>query len=514
MVYTGTSASARGVYSSLNQGLTQDRVQLQDSAHGQAFPLRESNQPRSNRNHTSADVRVSIADSCEGKDNERDQYNEDDEEDLEDLDDIVPLASSNRYYRSGSAPGSSSSSPSSRVSHPCKVLAAIFAAAVVISLAFALLSLLHLNTNNTLDNGASRVLKPPPGINADDFKLPDFKPPPWDWDINSYVPIDITNGLKFARVVWNNGGGQYLAVDCPNQANYRYHFPSFLKDEFRDYPTTSQGIDDLLPMGQEPYVFVLCPPGINNANIVFREFDKPNDPLPVAPPHVDGTMEAPQPLLDDVVMILVDAMSRAKFNIAMKTVMETFVRINSTTGSEGHAGYRIFDFEHYNVLGQNSPANKAFLYSGQSIENIMDEPKHWIWEVFEEQGFKTAHTDGECGGEQGIYDYTAGAITFEYAQSKNHTPAQYQMTQTVWCHNHNMHVVPNVWGQSCTLPNGLNYDKTLMGGMRWDTPYCAGEMAIHEHIMENLEGWLSSTKGQRRFATYTFMDAHTPVSIS
>jgi len=460
--------------------------------------------------------------------NDEDNNDEDDDDiDLEDMDDFAPLASTKRaYVHSSSMDGKGSGS---RLSHPCRILATVFGTAMVVSIAFALLSLLHLNSNGSLDsekeqagnsNGTEtepdyRFLKPPAGISVDDFKLSDFQLPPWDWDINSFAPINITNGPKFTTVHWRNGE-QYLGVNCPAQAQYRYRFESFAKNEFKEHATVSHGIEDLLPLGNERYAFVLCPPGMDNANLVFREFDVPDEDedIPVSPPHVDGTKEAPQPLLDDVVMLLVDAISRAKFMIEMKTVMETLRTINTTVETtHSGGGHRIFDFEHYNVLGQNSPPNKAYIYSGQSIENMNHGPKHWVWDVYEEQGFKTAHTDGECGGEQGVRDYTTGAITSEYSRLHGKIPAQYQMPQQAWCQNHDMHVVANIWGQSCTLPPQVDYDTTLMGGMRWNTPYCAGRMAIHEHIMENLEGWLASTKGSRRFATYSFMDAHSPVSL-
>ncbi|KAF9086336.1 hypothetical protein BGX29_001456 [Mortierella sp. GBA35] len=443
-----------------------------------------------------------------------DDDDDDDEEDFDHLDDFVPLASTKRYQTKTSSP-----SWFSRVSHPCKILATVCGTATVVSLAFALLSLLHLNNNQSLNQGAgqqtngtttvdqqpdNRFLKPPPGLTMEDFNVEDFQLPPWDWDINKFVPINITNGSKFTSIQWRNGE-QYLAVDCPQQPNYRYHFPSFPKDEFRNHPTATQGIDDLLPLGKEPYVFVLCPPGQNNANVIFREFDVPEESTPESPPHIAGTQEAPQPLLDDVVMLLVDAVSRGKFLAAMTKSMEALQAANTT-----ESRYRIFDFEHYNVLGQNSPPNKAFIYSGQSIENMNHGPKHWLWDVFEEQGFTTAHTDGECGGQTGVHDYTSGAITYEYSHIFRRIPAQYQMAQPSWCENHDMHVVSKIWGQSCVLSNHVNYDKELMGGMRWNTPYCAGHKAIHEFIMDDLEGWLASKKGNRRFATYSFMDAHSP----
>ncbi|KAK5820894.1 hypothetical protein F5H01DRAFT_412068 [Linnemannia elongata] len=441
-----------------------------------------------------------------------DDEDEDEHEDFDHLDDFVPLASTKRY-----PPKSSALSRFSRVSHPCRILATVCGTATVVALAFALLSLLHLNNNQSLNQGTgqsnetttpnqpdNRFLKPPPGLTMEDFNIDDFQLPPWDWDINKFIPIDITNGPKFTSIQWRNGE-QYLAVDCPNQANYRYHFPSFPNNELRNHPTATQGIDDLLHIGNEPYVFVLCPPGPNNANLVFREFDVPEETTPESPPHIAGTQEAPQPLVDDVVMLLVDAISRGKFLAAMTNAMEALQAANMT-----ESRYRIFDFKHYNVLGQNSPPNKAFIYSGQSIENMNHGPKHWLWDVFEEQGFSTAHTDGECGGQRGVHDYTSGAITYEYSHIFGRIPAQYQMSQPSWCENHDMHVKSHIWGQSCVLPPQVNYDKDLMGGMRWNTPYCAGHKAIHEFIMDDLEGWLESKKGSRRFATYSFMDAHSP----
>ncbi|KAG0060365.1 hypothetical protein BGZ90_004056, partial [Linnemannia elongata] len=441
-----------------------------------------------------------------------DDEDEDEHEDFDHLDDFVPLAGTNRYPPKSSAP-----SRFSRVSHPYRILATVCGTATVVALAFALLSLLHLNNNQSLNQGTgqsnetttpnqpdNRFLKPPPGLTMEDFNVDDFQLPPWDWDINKFIPIDITNGPKFTSIQWRNGE-QYLAVDCPNQANYRYHFSSFPNNEFRNHPTATQGIDDLLHIGNEPYVFVLCPPGPNNANLVFREFDVPEETTPESPPHIAGTQEAPQPLVDDVVMLLVDAISRGKFLAAMTNAMEALQAANTT-----ESRYRIFDFKHYNVLGQNSPPNKAFIYSGQSIENMNHGPKHWLWDVFEEQGFSTAHTDGECGGQRGVHDYTSGAITYEYSHIFGRIPAQYQMSQPSWCENHDMHVKSHIWGQSCVLPPQVNYDKDLMGGMRWNTPYCAGHKAIHEFIMDDLEGWLESNKGSRRFATYSFMDAHSP----
>ncbi|KAF9427116.1 hypothetical protein BGZ94_005454 [Podila epigama] len=434
-----------------------------------------------------------------------DDEDEDDDNEGQDLDDYAPLAA-------GSTKRSYKDTTNNRQKTPCRILATVFGSAVIVALAFALLSMLHLNNNKSLDpppeptptnntTAPARLLNPPTGINIDQFTLDDFKLPPWDWDINTFLPIDITNGPKFTKIAWRNGE-QYLSVDCPQP--YRYHFRSFAKDEFREHASISYSIDDLLHLGQEPYVFVMCPPGMDNANVVFREFDMPDDPDVTHPPHVPGTAEAPQPLVEDVVMLLVDAISRAKFLVAMKTVMEVIQKVNTT------GGHRIFDFEHYNVLGQNSPPNKAFIYSGQSVENMKQGPKHWLWHVYEEQGFSTAHTDGECGGEEGVHDYVMGAITYEYAHIYSKEPAQYQMNQVGWCQNHDMHMESKIWGQSCTLPPSVRYDDDLMGGMRYNTPYCAGEKAIHEHIMENMEGWLASHKGHKRFVTWSFMDAHSP----
>ncbi|KAF9200193.1 hypothetical protein BGZ49_009597 [Haplosporangium sp. Z 27] len=510
LVDPSTQSSSWSAYTSLDRGHNQGQEHRSEPS---SIPLksRSYNNPNLHTNdselemdgHDNNDIRIDVSSQGDNNEQAEDDGNDDNEDDLDYLDDLALLTNSKRYRQVKTNSGSTHPPRSSR---PCKIFGTFFGTATIVALAFALLSSLHLN-NVTHNQSDSRVLKPPEGLSVDDFKLSDFQLPPWDWDINSYRPINITNGPKFTHIQWRNGE-QFLQVSCP-QPNYQYYFPSFQNDEFKTYPSTvDQGsvTENLLHLGDEPYVFVLCPPGINNANLVFREFDTEGEEVPDAPPYVKGTAESPQPLLDDVVMILIDAISRTKFTIEMKKIMETLANINSTA----EQGHRIIDFEHYNTLGQNSPPNKAYIYSGQSFENMKHGPKHWIWDVYEEQGFRTAHTDGECGGERGVHDYTSGAITFEYSRLQNRIPAQYQMPQTVWCKNHEMHFVSIIWGRSCTLPNRVDYMKALMGGMRWDTPYCAGEKAIHEHIMENLEGWLSSTKGKRRFTTYTFLDAHSP----
>ncbi|KAF9971386.1 hypothetical protein BGZ73_005698 [Actinomortierella ambigua] len=442
-------------------------------------------------------------------DKDRGDGDEDDEEDDEDFlfqDDLAPLDRSKR----------SKFNPATAPRHPCKVLATVFGTATVVALAFALLSLLHIGQNNTLNNTNSnstapvptfepgRLLYPPPGVRMDDFDVTKFELPAWGWDLTKFLPIDITNGPEFARISWKNGE-QYLNVSCPEP--YQYHFPSFAENEFKTHPVADT-YETFLPMGEEPYVFVLCPPGINNANVVMREHDEPDPSMPAEPPRVAGSKEAPQPLMDDVVMILVDAISRGKFIDQMVKTMAVLDRVNNA-GAVAGTGHRIFDFKHYNVHGRNSPPNKAVIYSGQRLDDLRQNT-HWLWDTYQEQGFATAHTDGECGGQKGLGDYVSGAITSEYAHVLRRVPAQYQMPEQMFCENHDMHVVAHVWGQSCTLPPRVNYDKDLMGGMRWNTPYCAGNRALHEYIMEDLQGWLASKKGQRRFATYSFMDAHSP----
>ncbi|KAF9315229.1 hypothetical protein BG003_003376 [Podila horticola] len=504
-------------YSSLadHQGQEQEKEQ-EFFKDGQAFVLQDrvrfldndDNDNNSDQEEHRSDFRINLEQDNRVDPLDTDDEDEDEDEDDnegQDLDDYAPLAAgAKRPYNT-----LAKSKPRS----PCRILATVMGSAAVVALVFALLSLLHLDNNKSLDppsppttpqaneTGPTRLLNPPAGVSIADFKLADFKAPAWDWDINDFLPIDITNGHKFTSIKWKNGE-QYLVVDCPQP--YQYHFRSFAKNELREHASVSLSDDDLLHLSEEPYVFVMCPPGQNNANVVFREFDMPDDPTIQHPPHVAGTAQAPQPLVEDVVMLLVDAISRAKFQIVMKTVMEVLNSVNTT------GGHRIYDFEHYNVLGQNSPPNKAFIYSGQSIENMNKGPKHWLWDVYEEQDFRTAHTDGECGGEEGVHDYVSGAISFEYSHIYGRVPAQYQMNQVSWCQNHDMHLEAKVWGQSCTLPPKVRYDVDLMGGMRYNTPYCAGEKAIHEHIMENMEGWLASNKGNKRFATYSFMDAHSP----
>ncbi|KAF9166850.1 hypothetical protein DFQ26_006700 [Actinomortierella ambigua] len=460
------------------------------------------------------DYRLNLGNQDSDSEERGDDDDDDDEEDDDDFlfqDDLAPLDRTKR----------SKFNPATAPRHPCKVLATVFGTATIVALAFALLSMLHIGQNNTLNDANNnnnndtssnnsitfepgRLLYPPPGVSVDDFDVTKFDLPAWNWDLNKFLPIDITKGPVFARISWKNGE-QYLNVSCPQP--YRYHFPSFAENEFKTHPV-ADSYETFLPLGNEPYVFVLCPPGINNANVVMREFDEPDPSQPTEPSRVPGTKAAPQPLMDDVVMILVDAIAREKFIKQMVKTMAVLDRINAA-GVETGTGHRIFDFKHYNVLGRNSPPNKAFIYSGQPLDNLR-QGTHWLWDTYQEQGFTTAHSDGECGGQKGLGDYVSGAITYEYAHVFRRVPAQYQMAEQMFCENHDMHYAKQVWGQSCTLPPGVNYDRALMGGMRWNTPYCAGNRALHEFIMEDLQGWLVSKKGQRRFATYSFMDAHSP----
>ncbi|KAG0343848.1 hypothetical protein BG004_004955 [Podila humilis] len=405
----------------------QNQIRFQDDDNSSSNDYHHHHDGQKESNNTiDNDFRINFKDN-----NDIDPLDSDDDDDDEDhdLDDYAPLAASAAgTKRPYSAPSSKSNPPRS----PKRILAGVFGSAVVVAMAFALLSLLNLNNNKSLDPPPPPVtsptteahpewlIHPPPGQTLDEFTLANFKLPPWDWDINTFLPINITNGPKFTSIQWRNGE-QYLAVDCASP--YQYHFQSMAKNEFQTHPSISHSVEDLLHLGEEPYVFVMCPPGQNNANVVFREFDMPDDPEIPHAVHTTGTNATPAPIVEDVVMLLVDAISRAKFLVAMKEAMAILNTVN-TTGN-----HRIFDFQHYNVLGQNSPPNKAFIYSGQSIENMNKGPKHWVWDVFQEQGFKTAHTDGECGGEEGIHDYVSGAITSEYSHIYGRIPAEYQMNQ-------------------------------------------------------------------------------------
>ncbi|KAG0223222.1 hypothetical protein BGW42_006014 [Actinomortierella wolfii] len=429
------------------------------------------------------------------------QNDEEDDEDFLFQDDLAPLDRTKR----------SKFNPATAPRHPCKVLATVFGTATAVALAFALLSLLHIGQNDTLNNNNNtstraptvkpgQILFPPPGTSMDDFDVTKFELPAWGWDLNKFLPINITNGPVFARISWMNGA-QYLNVSCPEP--YLYHFPSFAENEFKTHPVADT-YETFLPMGDEPYVFVLCPPGVNNANVVMREFDEPDPNNPPEIHRVAGSKAAPQPLMDDVVMLLVDAIAREKFLDQMVKTMAVLNRVNNV-GLDTENGHRVFDFKHYNVHGRNSPPNKAIIYAGQPLDQL-GQNTHWLWDVYEEQGFTTAHTDGECGGQKGLRDYVSGAITSEYVHVFNRVPAQYQMAEQMFCENHDMHVEAHVWGQSCTLPSQVDYDRDLMGGMRWNTPYCAGNRALHEYVMEDLEGWLASKKGQR--STLVIMADH------
>src|SRR4051794_37504390 len=83
-------------------------------------------------------------------------------------------------------------------------------------------------------------------------------------------------------------------------------------------------------------------------------------------PTIPGDPYHPSPLIDDVVMFLLDAETREKFKQEFTQIMEFFNNSEKYTGGT----HKWFSMERYNVMGWNSAPNKPYIYGGQSLPDL------------------------------------------------------------------------------------------------------------------------------------------------
>ncbi|KAG9304525.1 hypothetical protein G9A89_020089 [Geosiphon pyriformis] len=322
--------------------------------------------------------------------------------------------------------------------------------------------------------------------------------------------IDIEPGKTFVHIDHDQlTGEQLIKVDC--DIPFDYHFPSMYKfqlwDQIKNGPLKFT----------EEYVLIKCG---NENNFLTREPIKDNKNHMKFPIPQNSVLKDQAPLVDDVVLLLLDAVSREHFNEEFPKTIAFFKDLDSHTNGT----HETFSFNRYNVLGVNSPPNKAFIYSGQSKDYLYSEKKNaqgtWLWELFERQGFVTMHSDGECGGwwEFGYRGYADGAITYFYQKARDKMPGHHQFPHVSMCDTAQL-FKDQEFGRTCKLRQGLDsqYDSLTIDGMIVASPFCMGQKAVYQAQFDYLKQFLQTYNGSnengegyKRFATVTLMDTHSP----
>lgn len=241
--------------------------------------------------------------------------------------------------------------------------------------------------------------------------------------------------------------------------------------------------------------------------------------LAIKPATTAGDPSRPSPLIDNLILLLFDAESREKFKQEFTQLMDFFTNVEKYTNGT----YRWFSMERYNVLAQNSAPNKPHIYGGVSLERLeAGENANWLWDVFEEQGFKTTHSDGDCGGFKRLddpSDWDYGDATHFYMKEqhrhgrKRYMIGNHHFPAPALCDNNILFTETdptdmNHFSTSCDF-RAPTSNMTFMEGFSFMTgPYCIGHKTIAKHTLDFIEEFMDVYKGEKRFATATFLDTH------
>ncbi|CAJ0760422.1 4286_t:CDS:2 [Entrophospora sp. SA101] len=327
--------------------------------------------------------------------------------------------------------------------------------------------------------------------------------------------IDIRRGPGIGYIVYDKKTNtQYInVIGCPNKSTFQYHYKSMNYS----WAVWDQEKDGLFRM-DENYVFLQCDDKAN-ATMFRKEIKKidatvneklENHTFPTTP----GDPDHPSPLIDDVVMFLLDAETREKFKQEFTQVMEFFNNSEKYTGGT----HKWFSMEKYNVLGWNSAPNKPYIYGGQSLPDIEGGSNaNWLWDVYEEQGFVTAHSDGSCGGFVEPLDWDMGDMTHWYIEEKLRDgykriqPGYHQFPTDSICDNFNLIRETDEktrFNESCVFLNGTNEMTWMQGYTFGSGPYCMGHKTVSQHTLDWVEEFLNVYKGKKRYVSATFLDTH------
>ncbi|CAG8679380.1 1435_t:CDS:2, partial [Scutellospora calospora] len=269
---------------------------------------------------------------------------------------------------------------------------------------------------------------------------------------------------------------QYVNVTgCLNQSTFLYHYKSM----DLSWAIWDQEKDGLLTLN-ESYVLLQCMDK-SNASMIRKEIKKADAEFNDKSRTSATISNDSKPLVDDVIMILLEAESREKFKQEFPRLMEFFRNIESHT----NGSHKWFSMERYNVLGRNSAPNKPYIYSGQSYWNLEARYSgNWIWDIFEDQGFITAHSDGSCGGFLGHSDWSTSDISYWYIQEKSRNgnkrllPGNYHFPVDSICDNYILSKKSQV--ETSKFEN--SWQKTLA-----------------QHSLDWIEDFLREYSGERRF---------------
>ncbi|CAG8732862.1 3276_t:CDS:2 [Cetraspora pellucida] len=301
---------------------------------------------------------------------------------------------------------------------------------------------------------------------------------------------------------------QYVNVTgCPNQSTFLYHYKSM----DLSWAVWDQEKDGLLVLN-ESYVLLQCMDK-SNASMIRKDIKKVDVEFNKELKKRNSKHSAP--LVDDVVMILLEAESREKFKQEFPRLMDFFRNIESYTSGS----HKWFSMERYNVLGRNSAPNKPYIYSGQSYWNLEARYNgNWIWDIFEEQGFITAHSDGSCGGFLSHSDWSTSDISYWYFQEKSRNgnkrllPGNHRFPVDSICDNYILskkgQVESSKFENSCIFKNSVSKSIFMQGFIFGQSPYCLGQKTLAQHSLDWIEDFLYEYSGEKRFITSTFFDTN------
>lgn len=179
----------------------------------------------------------------------------------------------------------------------------------------------------------------------------------------------------------------------------------------------------------------------------------------------------------NVVVMMIDAVSRAQFVRAMPKTLQFFQNLNSEPGQR----FSVFDFQFFGTLGAYSPPNRYAFFSGypfvddqaffdgspfpqeQKVLRVNERKGVWMWDVLSEQGYITYSARDMCS--------KTAAFVYDDFVSRPWTDVHFQ---EIYCdHRYKMHAsssehcLSTRYAHQYVLDSGLLFHETYTGVPRF-----------------------------------------------
>ncbi|MDA9098930.1 DUF229 domain-containing protein [bacterium] len=286
-----------------------------------------------------------------------------------------------------------------------------------------------------------------------------------------------------------------------------------------NYMSTNVTISEILD--KSPYAWIKC--SNHGSELIVQppvSIDQTNQPVSKKKDLDDRVTKLVasrpgKPLVDSVVSILLDAVSREKFKYLFPHLNNLLEDMSTDPMYTHHA----VPLLRHNVVGYNSPPNKLAVYAGVERQHFHDEAS-WIMDIARHQGSEVAWIDCGINGAESLRkglvhfqnssESYPGDMSHWYARKSGRVAGDWN-----WPSGALLDTVKGYRGRevtsNCTNYRGMDAFDDMSGQFKY--PLCAGNSLFSSHQLRYADEVLRYSRSHQKAVFLCFSHPHFPGKV-